>query len=68
MKITSESSDINIDDEIVHILSHEEKSHFDVENETWIFASRSSHKPKEMTDLELTKFVDFNFLNILLFQ
>ena len=62
MKSPSVSSYINIDDEIVHSLSHEEISHFDVKNETWIFASRSSHKPKEMTDLELTKFVDFNFL------
>ena len=61
-EITSVSSDVNIDDEIVHSVFHEEKSHFDVENETWIFASRSSHKPKEMTDLELTKFVDSNFL------
>ena len=49
------TSGINVEDQAVYRIFQQETYNFDVNTGLWMFDSRSDHKPKEMTDLHLTR-------------
>ena len=57
--IASISSDVNIDDEVIHTIFQEDTLQFNTEKQSWTFPSRSSHKPKDMTDLGLIRLMHY---------
>ena len=51
------TNDINVEDQLVRTISQEEANHFDIKTESWKFNSRSNHKPKDMTEYELSRYI-----------
>ena len=51
------TNEINVEDQLVHTISQEEENHFDTKTESWKFNSRSNHRPKDMTDIELSRYI-----------
>ena len=52
--------DINTQDEYIDETTHEDSEHFNTITGMWEFGGKSQHMPKEMNDLQLSRF-DFLF-------
>ena len=57
-----QNTDVNIEDDLVDRVAIQDNDKFDVNTGCWKFSAKSDHKPKDMTDLLLTRF-DFYMLN-----
>ena len=51
-----------MEDDLVDRVAIQDNDTFDVNTGCWKFSAKSNHKPKDMTDLSLTRF-DFYMLN-----
>ena len=52
-----DANNINMEDQLVNTVSQEDTQKFDVNTGCWMFSARSNHKPKDMTNLDLTRYI-----------
>ena len=55
------ANDINMEDQLLQRVPQDDHQNFDVDSGLWNITARSKHKPKDMNDLELARYI-FNIL------